>query len=664
MMDMRSAALAYCTPNGERSAWAVFPCSYNKTPIISREKGGHGCLDATTDKDQINKWWTEYPRANIGVATGTGNGFIVLDVDRGHDESVDGTETLRELEHKIGKLPDTVEALTPNGGRHLYFKYPEGVQIGCVKHNRSDSPFPGLDVRGNGGYVLAPPSAIKTAAGWKSYEWEVASFPHEHQLAELPQPWIDWIVSVAGGQTITQGTRNDSLFRYACSLRAQSYPEDRLRAMVVEQNRTLCNPPLEAKEVQTIIAQALKYSPGTSLQTMMAAVVTTKKQRQTLTLDVVCDEMALRGYGIKYNLITKQYETDGRTAAGRVMSIDDLAVMMHDALADSYRGCSFDALNQYLTFAGRESSYNPVLELLERSTWDGVDRLPQLYDLIGIADDDSLSRVLVKKWLMQSVALLFNRDDAPFGADGCLVFNGVQGAGKTSLLRHLAINPAWFGEGSVISDDKDTTRRVLSTWIAELGELETTLKSDVAALKAFVTNSIDHYRLPYAKSDTVSVRMTSLCGTCNSDRYLIDVTGNRRWWSVPFTQALSAADIAELDALQLWSQIFSEVAPLSYDAKTTCFRLTEAERVALSARNGLYEKPQKGELEVRDILDKAEREKLPYSQITVAEFKEYWPILRAYSVQQIGVALTRCGIESTRDGNRIKRTRLLPTPRV
>ena len=94
-MDMLSAALAYCTPNGERSAWAVFPCSYNKTPIISREKGGHGCNDATTDKNQINKWWKEYPRANIGVATGTVNGFIVLAVDQGHDESVDGGETLR-----------------------------------------------------------------------------------------------------------------------------------------------------------------------------------------------------------------------------------------------------------------------------------------------------------------------------------------------------------------------------------------------------------------------------------------------------------------------------------------------------------------------------------------------------------------------------------------
>lgn len=83
-------------------------------------------------------------------------------------------------------------------------------------------------------------------------------------------------------------------------------------------------------------------------------------------------------------------------------------------------------------------------------------------------------------------------------------------------------------------------------------------------LKAFVTNSVDHYRLPYGRSDVVSPRITSLCATCNSDRYLIDPTGNRRWWSVPFSRQVPREELEHLNARQLWGQIYAAVEPLTY----------------------------------------------------------------------------------------------------
>ena len=92
----------------------------------------NGCKDASADPERIAAWWKEYRDANIGLATGEVNGIPVSDIDRNHSEGVDGEETLKEMERDLGPLPPTAEALTPNGGRHLYFKYPSVREIGIA----------------------------------------------------------------------------------------------------------------------------------------------------------------------------------------------------------------------------------------------------------------------------------------------------------------------------------------------------------------------------------------------------------------------------------------------------------------------------------------------------------------------------------------------------
>lgn len=427
--------------------------------------------------------------------------------------------------------------------------------------------------------------------------------------------------------------------------------------------------PVTKNEVKSALRRSLaivRKDAGSQIYGAFAALNTMVEddepddKRGRLTREALVEEMDRRGYRARFNVITAEYETTGTTDTGRAMTQDDLVTVMHDELSDNYKGCSFDVLTQYISYAARESRYNPVLDLLKATEWDGVDRLPELYALVGI-DKDALSKTLVRKWLMQSVALLFNDVVDPFGADGCLVFNGEQGAGKTSLLRHLALKDAWFAEGCSVDDrDKDTTRRIVTKWLSELGEVESTLKSDISKLKAFVSSAVDRYRLPYGRSDVVTPRHTSLAATCNSDRYLIDPTGNRRWWSVPFTRKIPREELLALDALQLWAQIYATVAPLSYQEKSACFRLTAEEQEALAVRNGEYEKPSKGQPEVEDILAEAHENGLTFRRMTVAEFKELWPVLRAYTVQQIGAALKRCGVEQIRTKN--ARLMELPTP--
>lgn len=654
MTDMTKAALAYTQPNGERTPWAIFPLTQGaKIPL----PGGHGCTEATADAAKVAEWWQKTPAANIGIACGEINGFIVVDVDRGHDNGIDGADTLRELEQEMGALPDTVEALTPNGGRHLFFKYPDGQNI-----RNKTGIAPGIDIRANGGYVVGVPS---TLANGRSYEWEASSYPNEHEIAALPDAWRKWLIDACGRfslpQETRQGGRNDTLHRYGASLRAQGYPPERIRELLAKYNRESCRPPVDDRELETILSSVLRYPAGTPVkQTDAPQAATQAPKRARLTRAALADEMHARGYSVRYNVISGEYETIGRTEAGRVMTQDDLITLMHDALADDYKGASFDTLTQYIAFQARENQYNPVVELLKATKWDGVDRLPQLYNLMGVTDD-ALSKTLIRKWLYQAVALLFNDAADPFGADGCLVLNGEQGAGKTSLFRHLAMRDAWFGEGCSIDDhDKDTGRRVITKWISELGEVESTLKSDISKLKAFVSASVDRYRLPYGKSDVVAPRFTSLCATCNSDRYLIDPTGNRRWWSVPFNRTVPRAELLELDALQLWAQIFAIVAPLNYHDKAACFRLSEDEKKLLAVRNGEYEKPMKSQPEVADILFQAKRDDLTMKRMTVSEFKSMWDVLRPYTAQQISAALKACEIEITR--TRAGAVAELPTP--
>jgi hypothetical protein len=164
---MKQAALALAS-----RGLAVFPCwAGKKTPVCR-----HGLKEATTDAAIIEAWWSSYPIANIAVATGRVSGVFVLDVDIKNGR--DGEAGLRQLEQKHGKLPPTIEAITPSKGRHLWFRMPaHPVQ------NSVSVLAPGLDIRGDGGYVVAPPSQ---ADG--TYAWSVDS---AGEFADAP----DWIVA-------------------------------------------------------------------------------------------------------------------------------------------------------------------------------------------------------------------------------------------------------------------------------------------------------------------------------------------------------------------------------------------------------------------------------------------------------------------------------------
>jgi hypothetical protein len=132
----------------------VFPCE----PGAKRPLTRNGHWDATADRRAIERWWRRQPSANIGLPTGKKSGIVVLDVDV--DDG--GLESLAKLEGEGAPLPKTARTRTGRGGIHVFFRYPGSTEI----RNSAGLLGPGLDVRGEGGYVVVPPSRTQGP-----YEW-------------------------------------------------------------------------------------------------------------------------------------------------------------------------------------------------------------------------------------------------------------------------------------------------------------------------------------------------------------------------------------------------------------------------------------------------------------------------------------------------------------
>jgi len=233
----------------------IFPCRNNeKRPLT---KNGH--LDASSNKDVINDWWDIYPNANIGLPTGETNNLIVIDVDIKNDAA--GMQSLEQLQGECGEFQTRV-VHTPSGGLHYYFKYPKDVD--AIKNRVNLRP--GIDVRADGGYVLAPGSKFDG----KPYEYKDES----KKIAELPNKLLKMLTSdgqpyrefeVAASDVVNgveQGNRNISIFRLASKLRGDDVPREIAESQIILAAQN-CIPPLSEAEALRCLESAYSlYQPN------------------------------------------------------------------------------------------------------------------------------------------------------------------------------------------------------------------------------------------------------------------------------------------------------------------------------------------------------------------------------------------------------------------
>jgi hypothetical protein len=218
-----------------------------KRPLVAWEPYQH----RRPTEALVRSWYRRWPDAGVGIVTGLVSRLLVLDVDPAHG----GEASLQRLSQAHGPLPWTVECHTGGGGRHLYFAHPGGVI-----QNRAGFR-PGLDLRGDGGYVVAPPSVHPSG---RPYAWSATGDPARAGIAELPL-WLLQTLSGAAGrgraghplshwrklaaEGVAEGRRNSTAASLTGHLLFHGVDAEVVRELLLCWNRVRCRPPLPDEEI-------------------------------------------------------------------------------------------------------------------------------------------------------------------------------------------------------------------------------------------------------------------------------------------------------------------------------------------------------------------------------------------------------------------------------
>lgn len=253
--------------------------------------------------------------------------------------------------------------------------------------------------------------------------------------------------------------------------------------------------------------------------------------------------------------------------------------------------------NALLTITA-ERSFHPIKEYLEGlPAWDGKKRLETLLiDYLG-AEDSSYVRAVTRKTLVAAVARVY---EPGIKFDTVLVLSGPQGIGKSMFFAKLG--GVWFSDSLTISDMRDKTgaEKLQGFWIMEIGEMNGIKKVEVETVKSFASRQDDKFRVAYGTVVESHPRQCVICGTSNSQHFLRDVTGNRRFWPVQVTGECEKHPW-NMDKALL-EQIWAEALTLYNAGEELILKGTDAEMAAEKQQEALENDDREGL--VREYLDK------------------------------------------------------------
>ena len=273
-----------------RRGWPVFPC-HQPTPGACGCTCGHldcgspgkhprvagGLNAATTDESQIRRWWSQWPHSNVAIRTGAPSGLVVIDIDPDHS----GDDSLEALLARHGALPEVRTIRTGGGGRHLYFSHPGDV----VRNDAGRRLGAGIDVRGDGGYVIAPPSRHRNGRQYSIAangghlpelpDWLLrairppAPSTSRTPLPSAPRDSSAWTRAAVDGElarlrAAAEGTRNATLnrvaFRLGQIIGAGHLNEPDIEPLLIEHGIAIG---LREREVVTTVHSGLRAGEGT-----------------------------------------------------------------------------------------------------------------------------------------------------------------------------------------------------------------------------------------------------------------------------------------------------------------------------------------------------------------------------------------------------------------
>lgn len=282
----------------------------------------------------------------------------------------------------------------------------------------------------------------------------------------------------------------------------------------------------------------------------------------------------------RFNVVKKALEIVIPGVAMTVENADSVAMSYILSLA-KLNGISVGLVPEFVAVIADANAYNPVEEWITSRPWDGCDRLPEFYATLQTKPEfrEGFKQTLMRKWLLSCAAAALAKGS--FKCRGVLTLQGAQGLGKTTWGRRLIDNQLLAD--SVIKTDhhldganKDSLIGAITHFIVEIGELDSSFKRDVARLKGFLTADFDKVRRPYGRADSNYPRRTVFYATVNQADFLVDSTGNTRFWTLPLVKI----DYQHKIDMQ---QLFAQLAVLFEQGKI--WWLTQEEESELESYN-------------------------------------------------------------------------------
>lgn len=216
-------------------------------------------------------------------------------------------------------------------------------------------------------------------------------------------------------------------------------------------------------------------------------------------------------------------------------------------------GYPTDKVGDFITFLADQNLHNPAANYVTSKPWDGISRAQAFYDTVRAKGaDQTLKETLMKRWMISAIGAAFRPEGV--SAHGVLVLQGDQYLGKTKWFKSLVPESTRLAQDGWIlrPDDKDSVKQACSFWLVELGELDATFrKSDIAALKSFLTRDRDVLRRAYARRESEFARRTVFFASVNPREFLHDITGNRRYWTIECEHIDHSHN---LDMQQVWAE--------------------------------------------------------------------------------------------------------------